>query len=217
MASASCSSATLLGRDLADDPHAEAGPGERLAPHHLVGQAELDAEAADLVLEQVAQRLDQLQRHVLGQPADVVVALDHGGRAVGAAALDEVGVQRALDEELGLGQPAGVLLEDADELSPIALRFASGSVTPARRSKKRSPASTWISSMPMVAAERLDDLVALALAHQPGVDVDARQLVADRRGARAPRRPPSRRRRDSAQIARPSPTCGADARRPARR
>ena len=34
--------------------------------------------------------------------------------------------------------------------------------------------------MPMVAAERLDDLLALALAHQAGVDVDARQLVADR-------------------------------------
>ena len=31
-----------------------------------------------------------------------------------------------------------------------------------------------------VAPERLDHLIALALAHQPGVDVDARELVADR-------------------------------------
>ena len=32
--------------------------------------------------------------------------------------------------------------------SPMALRFCSGSVTPARRSKKRSAARTWMSSMP---------------------------------------------------------------------
>ena len=32
--------------------------------------------------------------------------------------------------------------------SPIALRFCSGSVIPASRSKKRSAARTWISSMP---------------------------------------------------------------------
>ncbi len=47
--------------DLADDPHAEAGPGERLTPHHLVGQAEFEAELADLVLEELAQRLDELE------------------------------------------------------------------------------------------------------------------------------------------------------------
>jgi hypothetical protein len=34
--------------------------------------------------------------------------------------------------------------------SPIALRLASGSVMPSRRAKNRSPASTWISSMPML-------------------------------------------------------------------
>ena len=107
--------ATRSGRHLADDPHAQARAGERLAPDDLVGQAELGAEPADLVLEQAAQRLDQLQRHVLGQPADVVVALDHRRRAVAAAALDDVGVQRALHEELGVGQTAGVLLEDAHE------------------------------------------------------------------------------------------------------
>ena len=32
--------------------------------------------------------------------------------------------------------------------SPIVLRFSSGSTTPASRSKNRSPARTWISSMP---------------------------------------------------------------------
>ena len=37
-------------------------------------QAELAAERPHLVLEQLAQRLDQLQLHALGQSADIVVA-----------------------------------------------------------------------------------------------------------------------------------------------
>ena len=137
-------------------------------------------EAADLVLEQVAQRLDELEAHVLGQPADVVVALDHRGRAVAAAGLDEVGVQRALDEELGLGQAAGVLLEDADEL--VADRLA----LLLRARRRRQPVEEPVGGVDVdqldthVPAERLGDLGALAETHQPGVDVDARQAVADR-------------------------------------
>ena len=85
-------------------------------------------ELAHLVLEQVAQRLDQLQRHVLGQATDVVVALDDRRRAVAAAALDDVGVQRALHQELGVAEPAGVLLEDAHEqlADDLALRLGLG-------------------------------------------------------------------------------------------
>ena len=47
--------------DLADDPDAEAGAGERVPPDDLGRQAELLADQADLVLEQRAQRLDQLE------------------------------------------------------------------------------------------------------------------------------------------------------------
>ena len=74
IASACCRISTPLGRDRADDAHREPGPGERLAPHDLLGQAELLADRAHLVLEQVAQRLDELEVHVVGEPADVVVA-----------------------------------------------------------------------------------------------------------------------------------------------
>ena len=42
----------LLVRDLADDAHGEAGARERLAVDDLVGQAELGAHRADLVLEE---------------------------------------------------------------------------------------------------------------------------------------------------------------------
>src|SRR6476619_5406917 len=54
----------------------KAGPREWLAMDHRLGQPELEADRADLVLEQVAQRLDQLEPHVRGQATDVVVGLD---------------------------------------------------------------------------------------------------------------------------------------------
>ena len=77
---------------------AEPGAGERVAPDDLGGQAELLADEAHLVLEQRAQRLDQLELEVVGQPADVVVRLDVGG-ARSPAGLDDVGIERALDQE----------------------------------------------------------------------------------------------------------------------
>ena len=90
-----------LAGDLADDPDAEAGAGERVPADDLRRQAELLADLADLVLEQRAQRLDQLELEVVGQAADVVVGLDVRG-AGAAAGLDDVRVERALDEELDL-------------------------------------------------------------------------------------------------------------------
>ena len=62
----------------------------------------------------------------------------------------------------------------------MILRLASGSVTPASRSRKRSSASTCDERHLVVVAERGDDLLALVLAHHPVVDVHARELVADR-------------------------------------
>ena len=88
--------------DLAEDAHAQARARERVAVDHLVRQAQRHAEFAHLVLEQVAQRLQQLQAQRLGQAADVVVALDRGRLLawLGAAGLDHVGVDRALRQPL---------------------------------------------------------------------------------------------------------------------
>ena len=65
--------------DFPDDPDGEPRPRERLAPHDLLGQAQLLPHLPDLVLEQVAQGLDQLEVHYLGEAAHVVMALDPGG------------------------------------------------------------------------------------------------------------------------------------------
>ena len=79
------SSLELLVRDVADDAHGEARTRERLAVHDLVGQAELGADGADLVLEERLERLDEVEVHALGERDEVVVALDLGGRLVAAS------------------------------------------------------------------------------------------------------------------------------------
>ena len=58
-----------------------------MPPDDPLRQAQLEAEVPDLVLEQVAERFDQLEGQILGQSAHVMVQLDGGGRAVARAAL----------------------------------------------------------------------------------------------------------------------------------
>jgi hypothetical protein len=66
---------------------ARPGPGNGWRPTKAGVQAEFDAQGAHLVLEEFAQRLDQLQLHEVRQAADVVVALDHGAGAAAAETL----------------------------------------------------------------------------------------------------------------------------------
>ena len=151
-----------LAGDLADDPDAEAGAGERLAVHDLGGQAELLADQADLVLEQGAQRLDELELEVVGQAADVVVGLDVGG-ARSPAGLDDVRVERALDEERDLvavvaGTASARISASAASKTrmnsrPMILRFSSGSVTPSSASRNCFSASTTLRSTPVAATK----------------------------------------------------------------
>ena len=54
----------VVRRDLAEDADGQARTGEGLALDDLVRQAEFAADRADLVLEQVLERLDQLELHV---------------------------------------------------------------------------------------------------------------------------------------------------------
>jgi len=52
--------------DVPDHSHGQAGPREGVTPEDVLGDAELGAHAADLVLEQAPERLDDLERHHLG-------------------------------------------------------------------------------------------------------------------------------------------------------
>ena len=60
----------------AQDAHGQTGAGEGLAAENIVGHAQVAADAADFVFEQVAQWLNQLELHAQRQATDVVMALD---------------------------------------------------------------------------------------------------------------------------------------------
>ena len=157
---------------------ARPGPGNGWRQTSRSGRPELGADGADLVLEQRAQRLDELELEVLGQPADVVMGLDRRG-ARAAARLDDVGVQRALDEELRVADLGRLLLEDADELGADDLALGLGLGDAGAAFQEAVLGVDGDERDLVLVAEGLDDLLALVLSHQPVVDEDAGELVAD--------------------------------------
>ena len=169
-----------LAIDLADDAYGEAGAGERVAPHDLLGEPELLADTPHLVLEQLPQRLDELHRHVFWQAADIVVRLDPRRDARLAAGLDHVGVEGSLDEEAHVAESRGLLLEDADEIlaDPPSLLLR---VADALEAGEEPVGGVDVDELDVeMVAERLDDPRRLVLAQEAVVDEDAGQLVADR-------------------------------------
>lgn len=166
----------LLG-DFTDDADGEPRSRERLAPDHVVRQAQLRGHVADLVLEDVPQRLDQVEVHVLRQPADVVVGLDLGG--VAGAALDDVGIKGALHQEAGAFQLARLFLEDADELlaDDLALLLR---LTDARQLLLEAFLGLDVDQRHVeVVLEGVDHLLGLVLPEQAVVHEDAGEVILD--------------------------------------
>ena len=64
----------------------------------LALDAQGTAHTAHLVLEEGTQRLHNLQVHLLGQAAHVMVRLDLAARSVDAHALDDIGIDGALGQ-----------------------------------------------------------------------------------------------------------------------
>ena len=92
----------------AEDAHAQAGAGEGMAVDHVVGQAELETGLAHFILEELAQGFDELEFHVLGQAAHVVVGFDNMGAAgFGGGGFDHVRVDGALGEPVGIFELGG--------------------------------------------------------------------------------------------------------------
>src|SRR5438105_2788709 len=97
-----------------------------MTPQDVLGQSELSADEADLVLEEPLQRLDDLERHHFRQTAHVVVGLDAGARLRFARSrLDHVGIDRPLHKKAlaiaAFGDEAFLpcrALERSDELLP---------------------------------------------------------------------------------------------------
>ena len=91
-----------LSRHRPQTTHRQSWSGERMAPDDFVGQPQFQPQPAHFILEQVAQRFDQLETQFLRQPTHVVVRLDRRRRAVDSrSALDHVGIERPLGQEIG--------------------------------------------------------------------------------------------------------------------
>src|SRR5579875_3584762 len=60
----------------ARDADRESGSWKRMAADKSVRKSEFTPQLSHLVLEQFTKRFDELHVHSLGQPADIVVALD---------------------------------------------------------------------------------------------------------------------------------------------
>ena len=113
-------------------PHGQTRTGERVPPDQVFGQAEFQTQAADLVLEQIAQRLDQLEPEFSGQPADVVVRLDRRSWSIGVGSrFNDIGVERPLSQEVGVRDRLRLVAEHLDEHAtddlPLLLRVGDSS------------------------------------------------------------------------------------------
>mmetsp|Transcript_21834 Transcript_21834/g.62206 ORF Transcript_21834/g.62206 Transcript_21834/m.62206 type:complete len:212 (-) Transcript_21834:716-1351(-) len=91
-----------------------------MPPHAGLIDAQRDAELSHFVLEQLAQRFDQLELHGVRQPADVVVRLDRRRWTLVRNRLDDVRVERALEKVLAISVQllldlVGLLLEHLNE------------------------------------------------------------------------------------------------------
>ena len=160
---------------------ARPGPGNGCRQTIASGRPSCDADPTHLVLEQRPQRLDEGERQVVRQPADVVVGLDRR-RAGAAAGLHHVGVERALHEEVapvGRGQRPRRPLERPDELPPDDLPLLLRIGDAGQRGEERPAGVDHVQPHPGRGDEVLLHLLRLAGPQQPVVDEHAGELVAD--------------------------------------
>ena len=136
-------------------------------------QAERLADNADFVLVEQLYGLDELHLHVLRQTADVVVSLY-------AVRFEDVGIYRSLREELDALKLRGLLVKYFYEFAADYLSLLLG-VADSGKEIKEAVGSVYIDKVRVhLVSENLDDLLALSLAHESVVDVDADQLLAYR-------------------------------------
>src|SRR5688500_5197080 len=171
-----------LGGHFAEDAYRESGTGERRAPDELLLESQLEAEAPDLVLEQLAHRLDELQPHLLGQAADVVMRLDDGGRPLDRNGFDDVGIERALNEEVDVRNALRLFLEDGDELVADALALGLRLLDPGEALIETLARVDGDDVHAEAFAETRNDLHGLVFSQNAVVDEDGGELIADRFG-----------------------------------
>ena len=152
-----------------------------MATHKLLVQPELAAKRTHFILKKLAQRLDQLHIHALGQSADIVMRFDrHRRPASERDTFDHIRVKRALGEEICTAQLLRFLFEHGDKLAAdkFALFLRIGDAIKARH-KALLCIHDDERDIVMIAKQAFD-LLALVHAQQSVIDENAGELVANR-------------------------------------
>src|SRR5260370_16448244 len=82
--------------DLPEQPDGQPRARKRVFHQNFFRQAQILANPANLVLEEIPQRLDQRKRHFFRQSADVVVSFDRRRRPFDGDRLDHVWIESSL-------------------------------------------------------------------------------------------------------------------------
>ena len=149
--------------------------------HHVVGQPQRRADGPDFVLEQVAQRLHQLEAKIRGQATDVVMRLDPMGVVgVMAGALDHVGVEGPLRQEVDARERRRLTLEDLDEGGADAPSLLLRIDDALQRIEERLARIDGLEVNAQMTLHDIFDTPALVATQQPVVDDEAGQPTRDR-------------------------------------
>src|SRR6185295_5792699 len=141
---------------------------------------ELAPQRAHFVLEEIAERFHELQMLPLRQATDIVMRLDrHRRPAKRGDALDDVGIERSLRQELGVANGFGLTLEDVDERRADDLALLLGVFDAVEALQEEIARIGMNERNIVVAAEQRHDFFRFAFAHQASVDKDAGELVDD--------------------------------------
>src|SRR6185369_2221180 len=120
--------ADLLFRDVTKNAHSQTRTREWMASKDLLRNVQLSSDQTHFIFEQLAQRLDQLKIHLLRQPTDVVMTLDHRRWTTHRNGFDDIGVQRALHKIADVTKTPRLFFKDVDEhfADALALLFRIG-------------------------------------------------------------------------------------------
>ena len=153
---------------------------KRLAEQELVVEAKLTAELTHFVLEELAQRLHELELQMLGKSAHIVMALDDVGRSFDRDALDDVRIEGPLHEETGIGDRGRFFGEDIDELASDDLAFLLRIDDPVELSEETIGGVDGDDFERQLLRETLHHLGSFVFSKHAVIYEDAGQLVADR-------------------------------------
>ena len=168
----------LFGRDVAQDTDRKAGPREGMAPDELLGDPERPTDTAHLVLEEQAQRFDDPEVHLFGQPADVVVRLDRRRGAVDRHRLDHVGIDCPLCQPAHVLDPDRLLVEYLDEIAADDLALGLG-IAHAGQVTQELVAGLHTLDVQAHVLIRLEHVLEFVLAQQARIHEDAVEVLAD--------------------------------------